>query len=107
MQNRDPKLLRADHGWGPEEWIPVEDMARACRLDVTWVMQRIEDDVLEARQRDGRYYLTCATVWRAQKIQRIEHQFGADPQLAALMTDLMEEVATLRKQLALKGSGFR
>ncbi|MFA7438404.1 MerR family transcriptional regulator [Castellaniella sp.] len=103
MEKRDIDTLMADLGWGPDEWIPLEDMARACRLDVQWIIERIQDDVLQATYRDGRTYLTCATVWRAQKIERIERQFDADPQLAALMADLMEEIRSLRQQLKLAG----
>lgn len=101
MEKRDFDTFPADLGWGPDEWIPLEDMARACRLDTHWLIERIEEEVLHATRRDGRYYLTCATIWRAQKIERLERQFDADPQLAALMTDLMEEVRSLRQQLKL------
>ncbi len=99
MEKRPIETLLAELSWDPDAWIPAEDVARVCRLSLDWITTRIEDDVLPARSRGGRYYLTCATVWRVQQIERIERQFDADPQLAALVTDLMEEVRALRQRL--------
>ena len=39
------------------------------------------------------------TLVRARRIAQLEHSFDADPQLAALTTDLIEEVHQLRRQL--------
>lgn len=95
--------IRADQQWAPDEWIPIEEIARICRLDVTWITTRIREDVLHATIRDGRYYLSSATVWRARHIACIERQFDADPQLAALVADMSEEINSLRKQLKKSG----
>ncbi len=40
-----------------------------------------------------------ATVVRARRLARLESTFDADPELAALTTDLIEEVAALRRRL--------
>ena len=39
------------------------------------------------------------TLVRARRIVQLEQTYDADPQLAALAADLMEEVARLRRQL--------
>jgi hypothetical protein len=38
-------------------------------------------------------------LYRAKQVANIEHQYDADPQLAALVADLVEEVRTLRAQV--------
>jgi chaperone modulatory protein CbpM len=43
---------------------------------------------------------TSAALVRVRRIANLESAFDADPQLAALAADLMEEVARLRRLLA-------
>jgi len=38
-------------------------------------------------------------VYRVQQVAKIEQTYEADPQLAALVADLMHEVQQLRRQL--------
>jgi chaperone modulatory protein CbpM len=42
------------------------------------------------------------TLVRARRVAHLETCFDADPQLAALTADLIEEVARLRKQLEMR-----
>lgn len=102
MQKHEPNPLQALQGIDPHDLLSAEDAARACRTSVDWVMIRVHEDILQATYRDGQCYLSSATVWRAQQIQQIERQFDADPQLAALVTDLLEEVKSLRDALKFK-----
>ncbi len=102
MADQQMETLLAELGWSPDEWVPVEELARACNLSTGWVVTRIQEKVLHAEQRDGQYYLSCESVWRVQQIDQLERQFDADPHLAGLVTDLMAEVRALRKQLNLK-----
>ena len=55
--------------------------------------------MVHAVYRDGTYYLSSATVIRVQQVAKIEQTYDADPQLAALVADLVEEVQHLRQQL--------
>ena len=48
----------------------------------------------------GCYHLSASCIPRIQHMAVIERQFDADPQLAALVADLAEEVRSLREQLA-------
>lgn len=79
----------------------VEELARACGVTVTWVHTRIEAGVLNAEPTAGRF--DSATLLRARRIAQLEATFDADPQLAALTADLMEEVAQLRRRLQAMG----
>lgn len=104
MQDEHINILPGELEWGPDEWIPAQDMARVCNLSHQWLMARIQENVLHAEHRGGQYYLSCTSVWRVQQIRQLERQFDADPHLAGLVTDLMEEVRQLRRQLRLHES---
>lgn len=105
MHNTRIHIVEAELQWGADDWVPVEDLARACRVELDWIMGHIDDEVLPARRREGRYYLQCSAIWRLQQMHRIERQFDADPHLAALVTDLLEELRSLRRQLRLREPG--
>jgi chaperone modulatory protein CbpM len=81
------------------EVLRVEEMARLCCVTTEWLQARIEQEVVHAVHRDGAYYLSSATVIRVQQVAKIEQTYDADPQLAALVADLVEEVQHLRQQL--------
>lgn len=103
MEHQHIDILLGELEWEPDEWISAQDLARACNLSPQWLVTRIEEKVLQAEYRNGQYFLRCASVWRAQQIRQLERQFDADPHLAGLVTDLMDEIRALRSQLKLKG----
>jgi len=77
----------------------AEDLARACGVRVDWVRERVEAGVLQVNPSTGEWRFDSATLVRARRVARLESGFDADPQLAALTADLMEEVERLRRQL--------
>ena len=82
-----------DAAFGPE------DIARACGLQVDWVREHVEAGVLQVATAGGDWRFDSATLVRARRIARLEAGFDADPQLAALTADLIEEVERLRARL--------
>ena len=74
-------------------------MARLCCVTTEWLQARVEKEMVYAVQHEGTYYLSSATVIRVQQVAKIEQTYDADPQLAALVADLVEEVQHLRQQL--------
>ncbi len=82
--------------------LSLEQLARGVRRAPEWVLTHVEAGVL--RPSGGHaateWRFASATLLRARRIADLEHSFDADPQLAALTVDLMEEVAALRRQLA-------
>lgn len=89
--------------------LSLEQFAQGCRMAPDWVVARVQAGVLQAEpgqaqaqaqaQAHDEWRFTSTTLVRARRIAHLEHTFDADPQLAALTADLMEEVATLRQQL--------
>jgi chaperone modulatory protein CbpM len=85
-----------------EALLTLDDLARACCRAPDWVSERVEAGVIAPTQPGtgvGAWRFSSTTVLRARRIAQLEATFGADPYLAALTTDLMEEVAMLRRRL--------
>lgn len=82
-----------------DNMLAIDDVVRICCVNEQWLRERIELEVLQPIVRDNRYYFTSATVVRIQQVIHIEKVYDADPQLAALVADLTEEVQTLRREV--------
>ncbi len=87
-----------------EAALTLDELARACRVEPEWVSAHVEAGVLEPSPTPGgpRRFASIMLV-RARRIAQLEAAFDADPQLAALTADLMEEVSHLRQRLRLAG----
>jgi len=86
--------------------LTVQDLARCGRVSTEWVLTHVQAGVLEPCERSfasaadwQTWRFTSAALVRARRIAGLERAFDADPQLAALAADLMEEVARLRDQM--------
>ena len=81
--------------------LDLQALAHGCHMTTEWVLTRVESGVLEPSS--GRaateWRFASTTLVRARRLADLEHAFDADPQLAAMAVDLMEEVAALRRQL--------
>ena len=85
--------------------LSLEELARACCRAPEWVSARVEAGVIEtstpgANANTSEWHFTSTTLVRARRIAQLETTFDADPHLAALAADLMEEVEQLRRRLA-------
>jgi len=81
----------------------AEELARACGVSPDWVIERVEAGVLQADPDSRPWRFGSVTLVRARRVAQLEASFDADPQLAALTADLIEEVARLRRQLSALG----
>ena len=88
-----------------DDTLSLQDLARACRRAPEWVLAHVEAGVIETTahghtHHTTEWHFTSTTLVRARRIAQLETTFDADPHLAALAADLMEEVLQLRRQLA-------
>ena len=88
-----------------DQTLSLQDLARACRRAPEWVRTHVEAGVIEtithvSTRQTTEWHFTSTTLVRARRIAQLEATFDADPHLAALAADLMEEVLQLRRQLA-------
>jgi chaperone modulatory protein CbpM len=82
----------------------VKEVARASGTAETWVHERVEAGVLLVHVVSGEWRFDSTMLIRARRIAELESIFDADPQLAALTVDLMDDVARLRRQLRMLGN---
>jgi chaperone modulatory protein CbpM len=87
-----------------EAMLTIDELARACACEPAWVAERIELGILECHlAAGGEARFASAGLVRARRLLAIERRFDADPELAALAVDLIEEVQMLRRRLAAGG----
>lgn len=88
--------------------LSLQDLARHCCTSPQWVIEHVQTGVFRydnegagttAQISAEQWRFSSQTLVRARRIAHLEHSFDADPQLAALTTDLIEEVQQLRRQL--------
>lgn len=86
--------------------LSLQQLAQACRTNTQWVVQRVTTGVLQSDSENASglsdphtWRFSTYTVIRARRIADLERMFDADPELAAMTADLMEEVRQLRKRL--------
>lgn len=84
--------------------LSLQEFARHCQTSPQWVIEHVQTGVFHCDTDAGEQAAECwrfssQTLIRARRIAHLEQHFDADPQLAALTTDLIEEVQQLRRQL--------
>jgi len=90
-----------------EACLTVDDVAGACSVPPEWVRVHVEEGLLSNAEGAtvGEWRFGCRELWRARHIRRLERDFDAAPELAALVADLLEELASLRARLRRAGLG--
>ena len=85
-----------------EAWLTLEQLAAACRVEPAWLLAHAEEGLLpQAERLSETWRFSDKTVLRAQRMYRVEHDFDAIPELAALVADMQEEMDAMRTQLYL------
>ena len=88
-----------------EAALTLDELARACAVDPGWVVHRVRTGILlggtQAAPEAWRF--TSVDLVRARSLLRVERDFDANEDLAALVVDLTEEVRRLRNRLRAAG----
>ena len=87
-----------------EACFTLGQLAAACCVSTQWIERHIAEGVLggcEIGADQPRF--TSRDLWRARQIHAIERDFDAAPELAALVADMLEEMAALRARLRRAG----
>lgn len=81
-----------------DSWITLEQAAMLCAVDSDWLLRHIDEGLLpQAASVAGVWRFTTATIRRARRMRRLERDFDAVPELAALMADALEELDRQRR----------
>ncbi|MGO2131600.1 MAG: chaperone modulator CbpM [Halomonas sp.] len=87
-----------------ETALTLDELARACAVERQWVVERVESGLLA----DGSRYVaswrfTSYDLTRARRMRQLERIFDAEPELAALVADLLEDNEHLKERLRAAG----
>ena len=92
-----------------EVQLSIDELARACAVERTWIVQHVQDGFLEcisiklmsySDEGENEWRFASRELVRARKLVSFERDFDANPEVAALLVDLLEEIAELRRRLS-------
>lgn len=88
-----------------EAALTLDELAQACAVEPGWVVQRVRTGILLGGtvQAPETWRFTSVDLVRARSLLRIERDFDAGEELAALVVDLTEEVRRLKARLRAAG----
>jgi chaperone modulatory protein CbpM len=82
-----------------DSWLPLEHVAAVCTVEPAWLLRHIEEGLIPgATSISGTWHLSSAGLARARRMRQLERDFDAVPELAALVSDLLEELDRLRSR---------
>jgi chaperone modulatory protein CbpM len=85
--------------------LSLEELARACDVQPDWVIRHVRagtlGNVVALQVTEWRF--ASADLVRARRLLRVERDFDANEDLAALVVDLGDEVRRLRARLRVLG----
>ena len=87
--------------------LTIDELARACAVERTWIREHVEDGFLpctvmmlvDDTNDEPHWKFASRELVRARKLIAFERDFDANPELAALLVDLLEEIAELKRRL--------
>ena len=80
-----------------EQGLSLEELACACGVDADWLQQRLDAGLLIRDSGDAaQRRFSSPHLSRARRILAVERDFDANPELAAFVVDLIEELQALR-----------
>ena len=89
-----------------DSWLTLDQVAAACRVDAAWLLRHIEEGLFpHAESVAGTWRFSGTSLLRARRMRKLEQDFDAVPELAALMADLLEEMDALRERVRRSGLG--
>jgi chaperone modulatory protein CbpM len=86
--------------------LTLDELCSACAVGPDWVAAHvIEGRLYAAGTERSQWRFSSHELTRVRQIRRLEIAFDADPDLAALVADLLEELESLRAQLRRAAGG--
>lgn len=80
-----------------EHGLSLQELACACGVEPDWLQRRLDAGLLACRSGEGAgRRFASRELARARRLLALERDFDANPELAALVVDLLEEVRALR-----------
>lgn len=90
-----------------EAHLTLDELALSCTVSREWVVEHVEAGVLEPRPYAHpdpvQWAFSGEDIVRARRLCSIERSFDANPELAGLVADLIDELERLRARLRRAG----
>lgn len=85
-----------------EHWLDAESLCRLAGVDEAWLGERVTEGLLTvvARGPGDAWRFDAVALRRVRRLRGLERDFGAAPELAALVADLEDELRRLRRRQA-------
>jgi len=85
--------------------LSVAELAGGCHAETNWVIARVREVLTDAPlpPDPAQWRFSGEDLLRLRRIRALERDFDAVPELAALVTDLVEELDRLRARLRSAG----
>lgn len=84
--------------------LSVDEVAMSCAVSRDWVIAHVEAGVLACSgESPAHWSFTGHALRRARKLRGLERDFDANPELAGLVVDLIEELERVRARLRRAG----
>lgn len=84
--------------------LSIEELARACRAEEQWVIELVAVGVLEPQGTEtSRWRFRAADLTCARRVARLQRDFDASLDAAAVMLDLLDQIEQLRARLKRAG----
>lgn len=82
----------------------IEELARACRAEAQWIIELVAVGVLEPQGTEAsRWRFRAADLTCARRVARLQRDFDASLDAAAVMLDLLDQIEQLRARLKRAG----
>ncbi len=85
--------------------LSLNELAHACRVPPQWIIERITEGLLlnDPPPDLSTLRFNSHALIRARRMLNIERDFDANPELAALVVDLIEQLEQFRRKLNIAG----
>lgn len=88
--------------------LTLEELARACAVEPAWIIERVSAGFVVGPATTSvamhtSWRFTSAEIVRTRRLAAMERDFDANPELAALVADLIEEVERLKRAIRSAG----
>jgi chaperone modulatory protein CbpM len=89
---------------GDEGVLSIEELARACSAEARWIIELVAVGVLEPQGTEiSRWRFRAADLTCARRVARLQRDFDASLDAAAVMLDLLDQIEQLRARLKRAG----
>ena len=84
--------------------LTLEQLCSVCALERDWLVVRVREGLIPATgSTDADWRFAATVVSRVRRMRDIERSYDAEPELAALVADMLEEMDALRARLRRSG----